>query len=368
MIRRALALGLLVALAATGAEAKAPTKISGRITTGTAGASLPVDLSITVVGLVETNEVFRLQVTPSAQGNWSAENFPESALRFFVAVVYKGVTYSRVLEQTGLEHPTIDLIIYEPTTNDDSVVSVLSDTITLLQGKEAGTIEVLQLLRVTNTSDRTFVGSASGTGPVAIVRVPVAQGGFDVLPTDEMNREGIAKTQEGIATTAPLLPGESTISYVYRVRASRTGWQLRREVFYPTAKTDILIGPALELRAGPGFSFAESKELGGKTYRRYRGKKLLPGAVLGVDIGYADTAGSGLWLGLVGIVAALIAVVIAAGVIRRRRRMNEVTEDKTATRASAVEQIALLDIEHEAGTISDEDYRGRRENMKSQIT
>ncbi len=367
---RALALGLVFALlGATGAEAKAPTTVSGRVVMGTKDSTLPTDLSVTLVGLVLTNEVFRMQVTPSAEGNWTAGRFPETALRFFVAVVYKGVTYSQVLEQTGLANPTIDLVIYEPT-NDVSGVSVLSDTTTVVQGKEGGTLEVLQLLRMGNSSDRTFVGTAltSAAGPVAVVRLPVPQGAFDVLPTGDMNRQGLGKTGEGIAATAPLLPGESTISYVYRVRAPRTGWQLRREVFYPTAKTDILIGPALELRAGPGFSFAESKELGGKTYRRYRGEKLLPGAVLGIDIGYLNTADNGLWFGLVGIVAALIAVVIAAGVIRRRRRTNEVTENKPAARALVVEQIALLDIEHEAGAISDEDYLVRREDMKSKLT
>lgn len=381
MTSRALALGLVAALLGAGSvHAQAPVpptgavppkgavKVSGRVVMGTKSAALPTDLSVTIVGLDGNRETYRTQVTPSADGIWATPGVTTVTQRFVVAVVYKDVTYSNILEQGGSLDPAPDLLIYEPTSNV-SVVSVLSDTTTVVQGKEGGTLEVLQLLRMANSSDRTFVGTAlsSGAHPVAIVRVPVPQGAFDVLPTDDMNRRGLGRTQEGIAATAPLLPGESTISYVYRVRAPRTGWQLRREVFYPTAKTDILIGPALELKAGPGFSFAETVELGGKTYRRYRGEKLLPGAVLGVDIGHAGAAGGGLWFGLVGIVAALIAVVIAGAVIRRRRSRSG-TEDKSDTRASVVEQIALLDIEHEAGAISDDDHRNKREDMKSKLT
>jgi len=370
MTRRVAALGSLmalscvVALMAAPVYAKEPVKVSGRVVMGTKGAALPADLSITIVGLDGNRETHRAQVTPAATGIWAAEGFTEVTQRFVVAAVYKAVTYSQLLEQGQSLAPAPDLVVYEPT-NDSSVVSVSSDTMTVVQGKEGGTIEVLQVLRVANSSDRTFVGTVPASSePVPIVRLPVPEGAFDVAPIDNTNRSGIGRTAQGLASTAPLLPSKSTISYIYRVRAPRTGWQVRREVFYPTAKTYILIGAGLELKAGPGFGFVETKELDGKTYRSYRGEKLLPGAVMGVDIGYAGTAGGGLWFGLSGIFAVVLLVVLGAFVVRRSRA----PEVANPSRSTVVEEIALLDIKHEDGSVSEEEYRRMREAMKGKLT
>ena len=356
----AAAAAALLALTAMPAAAQAPgSSISGRIKMGTAGAPLPAGLTVVGSEIDASGKAGELKRQVSNDGTFRLEGFRGS--RLFVGVEHQGVTYAREVRSKDAEI-TIDLEIFE-TTADPAVVSVASNTITVLQGK-GDTMEVLEVLRVGNSSDRTFIGAGDGQ-PRPIVLLALPEGAFDLSPAEKANPRALAPTAMGPAATSPLYPGQTQISYLYKVRVPRTGFQFRRESVYPTGKVDLLVGPGLKLQAGPGLKFQETKKLGNTTYRRYRSGELAAGALLGADIVYEGETGGGLWIGL-GAALAALAVAVAGSAVLSRKRGRKTTPPEPR-REEIIEQIARLDEEFEKGALDQGAYRRDRERMKRRL-
>lgn len=254
-----------------------------------------------------------------------------------------------------------------------SQISVSLDTVTLLSG-EKGVIEVLQLIRVVNSDDRPFLGEPATNGMARTVfRLPFPEGAFEIAPSDRSNPHAMSEGPAGIVTTAPLPPGESLISYIYKVRPARTGWALRRPIEYPTGKIDLLLGPELEMDSAPGFALAERKRLGRVEYKRFRGGPFTPGSVLTADVSFGRQSTSDLWFAFASAAAAV--AIIGLGVsllVRRRRRANHPPGDPEdlsppADRENLVLRIAELDEEFDAGSLAEGTYRTKRRALKDKL-
>jgi hypothetical protein len=341
--------------------ASAAQTMSGKVIMGTAGASLPAELRVRVVELPSAGGQVEKQATFSPDGTFTFEADSES--RYLVGTVYSGVTYSTFIDGGAEGIP--ELKIFE-TTRDPTAVSVAADTTTILKGRE-DIFEVLQLLLVHNSSDRTFTGAA-GSGSPEVLRVPIPEGAFDVSPADDANHLGISFSGRGVAVSSPLLPGETPIPYVFKVRVPRTGWQLRREVSHPTQRADLLLGEGLELRAAPGFEFDEQVTLEGRRYRRYRSGQLRPGSVIGADLGFPSASSRSLWWGLATGLAALGALMFGFSVLRRSRPAKGLTSGGPGERDALIEEIAVLDDRFEDGLVAEGDYRSRRNQMLARLS
>jgi hypothetical protein len=340
-----------------------PTVISGATRNGTAGASLPPELVVSVVQLdAQGNEAERRQTSTEADGSFRIDGLEEDrGRRFLVATDYLGVTYSTLVENPP-ESPgtSADLTVYE-TTEDDSVVRISSDVTTIAKGSD-DTFEVIQLLRVENVSDRTFVGREGELGRT-VLRLPVPQGGFDFLPLEGVTIQGLG-TEPGAVTTAdPVLPGETSISYLYKARISRNAWAFRRSIFYPTARADLLVEKGVELEA-PAFTFEEEITLDDRTYRRFRSRSFQSGEFLELNIALAQTPQGGyLWWGLGG--GLLLVILAGVSSVMARQKRREVT--RADERERMIEEIADLDERFEAGSLPEAEYSETRERLKERL-
>jgi hypothetical protein len=341
--------------------AKAAETISGKVIMGTPGGSLPTDLEVSVVELSSSGGQVIKKVVPTPDGAFSFEADP--ANRYLVGALYRGVTYSTPVEREAAGG--LELRIFE-TTHDPAVITVASDTTTILKGRD-DIFEVLQLLLVRNTSDRTFAGTTEAQNS-SVLTVPVPEGAFDVSPADESNPLGISFSGRGVAVSSPILPGETSIPYVFKVRVPRTGWQLRREVIYPTQRADLLVGEGLELKGAPGFDFDEQVTLEGRTYRRYRSGQLIPGSVIGADLGFPTASLRSLWWGLATGLAVLAALFFGFSVMRRRRPSRAPAAGGEEERNTLIEEIARLDDRFEEGLLAENDYRSTRNQMLARLS
>lgn len=389
-VLKGLATAALVGLMAfvTPSPAMAATA-GGTVVMGTAGAALPGGLRVTVL---ENDDEGVPQGQPSfspvaADGTFSFEADP--AKSHLVGLFYKDVAYSRSLKPG--ETSGIELKIFE-TTTDPGVVKVASDSMTVLQSTVEGqgnVMEVLQLLRFRNDSDRTFVGSDSEQAPDPqaslpaqpparqILKLPIPESAYDLAPADAANGAGLATSGEGrLVTTSPLTPGETSVAYLFKVKVPRTGWQLRRETYNPTDHADLLVGKSLTLTAAPGFELAESKTLGGESYNRYRSGALNPGSVIQADIGFpANGSIDGVWIGFGAATAVLAGLLVAASIRIRRRRAaggqpKEPAEEQSAspTRQELIDQVAELDEQFDAGKLDQDAYDARRSHLLARLS
>lgn len=346
-------------------RASAPAEVSGSIRNGTRGAAIPPGLVVTAIQLgVSDAEVDRRQVTASPDGVFRIEDFDlDRGSRFIVGTDYLTVTYSTFADaQHGPAKVKADLVIYEQT-DDETVIRVNSDVITVVEG-DGGTLEVIQLMRVGNTSDRTFVGRTPPreSQNAKVLIFPVSSGGFDVVPMEGLTSDRLLAVPQGFTSADPIPPGEVKVSFLYKVRVPRSGWSFERAVLYPTERADILVGPGLKVSSSE-FTFSEEVTLAEKRYRRYRGEAFEAGEVMTASIASDAGAGSGIWWGL-GTGLAMAAAGAGALRFRRRRRpLRPTTED----REWLVEEIAVLDEAFERGRIGEKAYERERGRLKRRL-
>jgi hypothetical protein len=149
----------------------------------------------------------------------------------------------------------------------------------------------------------------------------VPAGAYD-LTAQEGSQVGLTQGADGgVYTADPISPGEVVVSFLYRVKVPSSGWELRRPVFYPTAKSTVLLGPGLTLDADR-YRYQGPVTLENRKYGRWDGPALAPGGELAGRIG-SDRAGSGLVWGLWAVLGVLVLAAVAVPLLLRRRRRKK---------------------------------------------
>jgi hypothetical protein len=245
-------------------------------------------------------------------------------------------------------------------------------------GKQ-GNYNVLQLLTVHNSSDRSYVGTgAAAPGPAATLELPIPAGASAFSPVQGL-AGGLTAAPDGlVASTDAVQPGNTDVSYLYNISVPRSGWGMSLPVVYATAKVDLLVDPGLTL-SGPELTFRRTVTIDKKHYRDYQAANLAPGTTLDATIAPATSTSVTLYLGLGALL--VLVVVSAVGVPRmlRQRRAQEAepgapagkegpdAQDERDERRQLVEEIAALDEAHAAGGLEEDAYAAQRAELKSRL-
>lgn len=346
--------------------AQTAVNLKGKVGNGTPGAPVPRDLKVIALQIGANGEEAARKETGLAEDNtYALSGFDLSqGNRFAVTAEYLGVSYSRVVEQPADGTEVVaDLLIYE-TTTDESTISISSDVLTVVGGG-SDPFEVIQLQRVKNSSDRTFVGQEK-EGTRQVLRLPVPARAFDLLPLEGISVDQLATVGGGIVTGLPVIPGERSASYVYKIRAPG-GWSLTRRVFYPTKQADLLVSPNLQLKSD-AFKFQEEVKLQSRSYKRFRGGPFEAGSSITGEIGApSDVPGPELLWGLAGGLALIALLGAGAFVVRRRSKVAPRKQPTVDQRETLIDRIAALDDEFENGEVSEEEYADRRQRLKDML-
>jgi hypothetical protein len=354
-----------------GAQAPAAVSVSGNIVNGTAGATVPGGLTVTgtEVDAGVTKQVATKKASVGAGGAFRIEGFPgQTGDHFVVGTDYRGVTYSA--EATPGSPATLK--IYE-TTTDATVLSIPATTLTVIIGKQ-GNYNVLQLLTAHNSSDRSYVGSPNpaAPGPPATLELPIPAGATAFSPVQGL-ANGLTAAPDGlVASTDPVQPGNTDVSYIYNIAVPRSGWGMSLPVIYATSKFDLLVDPGLTL-SGPGLTFRKSVTINKKDYRDYEGAGLAPGTTLNATIAPASSTSVTLYLGLGALLVLVVASAVGVPRLLRKRRRQEAEPGEagapkaTAEREELIEEIAALDEAHAAGGVEEDDYAAQRAELKNRL-
>jgi hypothetical protein len=358
----------LVALApAAAAAAPAPVSITGNIVNGTAGGSVPGGMTVTAteVDAGVTKQVATKKAPVGPGGAFRIDGFPDQpGDHFVVGTDYLGVTYSS--EATPGSAATLK--IYE-TTTDPTVLSIPATTLTVIIGKQ-GNYNVLQLMTAHNSSDRSYIGvSNTATPGQATLELPIPAGATAFSPVQGL-ANGLTSAPDGlVASTDPVMPGNTDVSYIYNIAVPRSGWGMSLPVVYATSHVDLLVDPALTL-TGPGLTFRKSVTINKKAYRDYQGTNLAPGTTLNANIAPASSTSVTLYLGLGALLVLAVASAVGVPRILRRRRAGGTgpeEPDSPREREQLIEEIAALDEAHAAGSVEDDDYTAQRAELKSRL-
>lgn len=392
----------VILLAAPGAGVRAQQAgngtISGQLVMGTAGGTIEGAPLVQVVAYRDGQEQETREATPDGENRYRFTNLPTGAGYEYVPFVdYQGVIYAASpLTLDGAEPATANITVYEPT-EEQSVLRVLRDTVVFV-GADAQDrrVSVLEFVEFENRSDRSYLPSATGpAGPMGLLRFGLPPGARDLQPLGQLAAYEIAAVDLGFATTMPVQPGRTVVSFSYLIDYGGLrgeAFQYEKPLPYATDRVTVLAGdPRLSIDS-PALRDAGPVSIGDQTYQQYDSVSApvagpLPIAIRGLPGMLSfDPSGPGMrYAGLalaIALAGGTLIVGLAGGRFGRRPVTGETPagidgvpgqmEGANGAPAAAVEASLLLttarlDLDFERGRIPEDVYRRERAALKHRL-
>ena len=324
--------------------------VTGRISNATAGASLPPQLEVSLLGYDGDIEVIRETVALNGDGTFAFEDLEYVPGRLFLtAVEHDGLTFRSEVAHAASDGTSVDLpiTIYE-TSADPSALRV--ERLHLLFDFPAeDVLRVLEVWVLANDSDRVLVT------PLQIA-----------LPDDASNlifERGtlggrFELTGNGFVDLEPIPPGSGIdhLVFGFDLPISRST-DFDQEMLHPVDAVTVLIPPD-----GPKISGLQERgvqDVGGIRMQSFAESSLSDGDPLAFRV-TAPMSSTGAPTGAI-VGAAVLAV---AALVAARTWYGARSSPQTSEPESYVEAIARLDDDFEAGNVSESDWRAQRERLK----
>jgi len=379
-------LALCLAMTATGASAQAQGSgvIDGQVVNGTAGGPA-IGAGITVTLYLFQNEVQTgtLQTATDSSGRFRFDGLATDLdWSYWPEAVYLGIAYTSakaVTFEEGQTTQTVILPVYE-TTDDDSQITIDSGHIII---ESLGTmLRVSEAYLFGNGGDRTYAGRVGPEGQVTTVGIPLPSDAVGLAFGEEVSADRFVQSGGKLLDTAPVPPGQETLTifYSYHIPVTDSSVHMERSYDYPiTALNVLLTQPGLALRSdqlldGGLQSFMD------QTFAVYTAVDLPAGIPLAIDLAVEPTevtgatttteAGTpvkdnqgllrGLGFALAGL--AVLGAVIYPLLTAERRRPVAATSALASNLQARPLLAELADLEeaYEAGQVDEETYQQQR--------
>lgn len=288
------------------------------------------ETAVTLRRFRRTEEVETLEATTDPGGTFA---FTELAVApdvaYTVEADHRGATFASDLVFLGPHGASTDVeLVVSPPTEDADALSVDVDS-TVLVGDTEG-IQVVQIVGLTNETDRAFVGP---------VRLPVLEGAAGLVPRRGLVRTRLSTGPDELLSRAPVLPGRTEVVYEYGLPAPTDARTIDRRVRYPTGRLDVLVAGELVVRDAAGLSDEGEVRLGTtgeeRPYRRYSAAGLEPGDTVAPTVGIGP-GGDALGIVLVGLGALTAVALLVFPLLRRRRSPGEPAEGRDTAEPAAI--------------------------------
>lgn len=370
------------------AEAAVPTSVepfsggegvvSGRVINGTEEAIVPEGIELRLRAF-DMNAAFidAMTTTVGTDGSFRFEGIDVATpVQLEPLAIYQGIPYLGNLESAITLSPAepeanTDITVYE-TTTDDSAIRI--ERLHIVFDVVPGQAQVAELYILSNTGDRTFVG----TPEEGTLQIPVPSEALDVQPAGDPAR--YLALADGIADTTPIRPGVSSAESVIVYDLPYDGdLELSRPMPYPTDRINIFVPETgLEL-SGEGVQAGELFQAQNTTMRTYLAGELDTGqrlvmrlsgqpSMTGPAANAAQPSASpqpsqtqGIIIGAVTLAAALaLAYLYWQGYLA----LTPATPDSNT---ALLQSIADLDDAFESGQIKTDRYQTQRAKLKEKL-
>ena len=374
--------GLTLAAAAIAAppasHAQVTTDIAGTVENGTAEADVSLGLAVTLSvyrlgDLQETRET-----VADADGSFAFRGVPGGEGHgYILSADHAGVTYTYERDYP-MEAPT--LVIFESSSNHDFLRVTSHSLVVGGVNPDSQTLDMLELVGVVNTGDRTFLADLSQAqmGQMAFLRFSLPTTVTDLDVETSMRGGSILQVDRGFALTTSVKPGEHEIAYSFR-----TGYSAGRLTFdhglpFGADVFRVLLPEGLGRVRSDSLQETELLTLGERTYQRLEGQDFQPGdrALLS----FTDLPQPSLWSRIRNaasdddVIAVAIPVALAAWllallgyVMLRSARRARAAAAAPADRAASIAAIAALDDRFQRGEIDRADYLRERRDLKRRL-
>ncbi len=355
---------------------KATVTITGQVTNGTPGGTVPPDLEVTLHAYDNATQAYTDSTKIDADGHFTFKQVPNAANRiFFVVTKYRDVLYGSQTVHIPAGKNTVDLplTIYETTTDHSQLQVERLHVFAGLNGQQ--TLQVVEIYVITNNGDKTVVGDQPNA-PVLEFTLPTGATHIQFEDGDFGNR--YVQTDGGFGDLQPLYPqrtGQEVFAYDLPFPGKRL--EISHPVPLPVAGAVIMV-PQGELTVSGGKinDHGTQSDAQGTTYHVYDQASLKAGESLAFTVARANAGGlSGLLkgprtsiaIGLMAIGAALIAIAV---VLTQRERAAAPTPAPAPADDNPdllMDAILALDDLYREGKLEEEAYRKRRAALKARL-
>jgi len=376
------------------AQASGQGQVEGQIVNGTKDAKTPNTAGLTVtlyVANMSTQSTITKTTQSDASGRFAFSNLDVvSTTRMLALANYGGIDYaSDILAFDGITTTAPASITVYETTTDPSVLQVAQTH--LVFGIETGLLNVLEVVQVTNTSDRSYIGDTA-IGPHRItLPLPVLAGAADIqFQTQDADATTIRGTNV-LSYTLPFQPGNDQVVFNYTVPFTPPAYQFSLQLPFDTAKFGVLLADvggtitSTQLSAPTNFptqggqnfllSSADNLTKGTEVKATFNSLPATVNAPAGTTPGTSpaaapatpvtDNSSQMLGFGVLGLAAVAAILLIAYPLLRRRA--NQVAVASTNRRMDLLQSIADLDDDFEAGKVTESTYKEERARLKAKL-
>jgi len=370
--------------APNGTEEVGPTSvnISGKITNGTAGGTVPTDMKLTLFTFDANLNQKQVNGSANPDGSYSFADVPfDAASTYVVTTNYRDRVFaSDLLSGDKLKTDAADgaldmpISLYELTEDPD--VIQINGLVT--QVSAVGTsLQVAQVFNFTNTSDRAFTSSTKASNGDYVSLVITLPPGAVVFP-DNSNRYVVDANKFTVVDTVPVLPKEQhLVQIVYLIQYNNDAIIEQPLNYALDGPVRLLMNPVSLKVVGDQFPSLGTETVGNTEYASFGSPlKLASGDVLryevsGTGLSAAQNADrnapvvSSDNLLIIVVAVVIVAALIGGGlfIIGSRNRSGDQQIIDILVR-----QIAELDADHDTGKIADEAYEAQRGALKARLT
>ena len=203
---------LLAAAADRAAAQQSPVTVSGRIINATTAAAVP-GLTVTLhMQTAQTQDA--ITAVTDAQGRFHfADIAVDPAVVYAVSARYQDALYGAQINLRDGSPPPIDIHVYDAAYDLD-VIRVDSSSLLFADADRATqTIAALEIVKVVNDSDRTFVPGSQG--PMSLLRFGLPPGSDDLQVDTRLLGADVVQVDRGFAVLGSVPPGAHDIMFTY---------------------------------------------------------------------------------------------------------------------------------------------------------
>jgi len=203
---------LLLATAAERAFAQPPVTVSGRIVNATTAAAVP-GLTVTLhMQTAQTQDA--LTAVTDAQGRFRfADIAVDPAVVYAVSARYQDALYGAQINLRDGAPPPLTIQVYDAAYDLD-VIRVDSSSLLFADTDRATqTIAALEIVKVVNDSDHTFVPGSQG--PMSLLRFGLPPGSDDLQVDTRLLGADVVQVDRGFAVLGSVPPGAHDIMFTY---------------------------------------------------------------------------------------------------------------------------------------------------------
>lgn len=343
----------------------------GRVVDGTNDEPV-ADVEITLtIGSTNSTEVKQRTVTTDGQGRYAFEGLRTGSQRFYALdAVYEGGFFAGrpvTLPSDTTEPPVIETTLRVwPTTTDPATILMRRNDLFVVQDRDGAAI--IESVTIVNPSSRAYIGRGGGgedSSSLGFALPEQAQKSTLQILDSDVDVPRLIDTDFGFGITSAIPPGQTSLTFTYRVEGTGGNIDLSRRALYAIAEMSVYAAPPFEIRSNRLNATDDELELEERTYRKWTAEGDIDPADL-VQLSAVAEGDSAPWLIVGGAIALVVAALVSVIAFRRARR-PVVQRSRPTGRDDVVREIARLDLLRESGEIDDERWERERDQLKRRL-